>query len=265
MRSDSSPGRAGLRARLAVVAAVLAAALAAASCAGRELVRQYEYEEEIYLSLDGSATIYVNASLPALASLRGLPVPTNPDARVDRPAVRALYSSPVTKVTRVSAWRRFGRRFVQVRVDVDDVTRLGSAAPFSWSTYSIARRDNLVIYRQVMGHPAGGPVGNVGWNGSELTAVRLHLPSRIRYHNAGADNLRRGNILVWEQSLSERQAGKPLDIEARVEQTSILYSTLILFAVSGALALSLLALIVAWVVRRGRAAAKAEAGSPPKA
>jgi hypothetical protein len=261
MRFGSSPRFA----RLTIVAAFLVAVVGAAACGSRELVRQYEYEEEIFLSLDGSATIYVNASLPALANLRGLPVPTSPDARVDRPAVRALYTTPVTRVTRVSTWRRFGRRFVQVRVDVDDITRLGSAAPFAWSTYSMARRDNLVIYRQVMGNAAGAPVGNVGWSGSELTAVRLHLPSRIRYHNAGAENLRRGNILVWEQSLPERQAGKPLEIEARVEQTSILYSTLILFAVSGAVALSLLALIIAWVVRRGRIAATTGAGSPPKA
>jgi hypothetical protein len=82
-------------------------------------------------------------------------------------------------------------------------------------------------------------------------AVRVHLPSRIRYHNAGADNLKRGNILVWEQSLADRQAGKPLDIEARIEQTSILYTTLLLFAISGALAMAALGLIVWWVVRKG--------------
>jgi len=85
-------------------------------------------------------------------------------------------------------------------------------------------------------------------------AVRVHLPSRIRYHNAGADNLKRGNILVWEQSLKDRQAGKPLEIEARIEQASILYTTLLLFAISGALALLVLALIIWWVVRKGKRA-----------
>jgi hypothetical protein len=95
-------------------------------------------------------------------------------------------------------------------------------------------------------------VGDVGWKGNELIAVRVHLPSRIRYHNAGAGNLRRGNILVWEQSLADRQAGKPLEIEARIEQTSILFSTLILFAVSGLLALLVMAAIIWWVVRKGR-------------
>ena len=96
---------------------------------------------------------------------------------------------------------------------------------------------------------------DVGWKGTELVAFRIHLPSRIRYHNAGADNLKRGNILVWEQAFADRQAGTPLEIEARVEQTSILYSTLMLFLVSGALAMSMLALIIWWVVRKGKSSA----------
>jgi len=155
-------------------------------------------------------------------------------------------------VVRVSAWRRFGRRFVQVRLQVDDITKLGQAPMLAWSTYQIDRADDVLVYRQRMGSPAGKPVGSVGWNGSELVAVRLHLPSRIRYHNAGADNLRRGNILVWEQTLADRQAGKRLDIEARIERTSILYSTLVLFAVSGGLALLVMVLIIWWVVRKGK-------------
>ena len=47
---------------------------------------QYEYEEEIYLELDGSATVVVNASIPALVALRGLPLDPNPEARIDRDA-----------------------------------------------------------------------------------------------------------------------------------------------------------------------------------
>jgi len=140
-------------------------------------------------------------------------------------------------------------------MSVDDITKLGAAAPFSWASYALERRDGLVVYRQQLGAAAGKAVGNVGWKGDELVAVRVHLPSRIRYHNAGADNLKRGNILVWEQPLADRQAGTPLEIEARIEETSILYSTLVLFAVSGLLAILVLAAIVWWVVRRGRRAA----------
>jgi len=235
-----------------MMAAAVFAFMAAASCGGGGLVKYYEYDEDIYLSVDGSATIYLNASLPALVNLRGLDLDVRPTANVDRAKIRRLFTTEATRVTRVSRWRRFGRQFVQVRMSVDDVTKLGSAGPFSWATYQIDRRDNLIVYRQQLTGAAGKPVGDVGWKGSELIAVRVHLPSRIRYHNAGAGNLKRGNILVWEQTLADRQAGKPLEIEARIEETSILYSTLMLFAVSGLLALLALSVIIWWVVRKGR-------------
>jgi len=247
-------GRFGRTGGFFVFLALLAAA-GIAACSGGGLVKYYEYDEDVYLSVDGSATIYLNASIPALVNLRGLDLDTRPNASLDRAKVRGLFSTGVTRVTRVSRWRRFGRQFVQVRMAVDDISKLGSAAPFSWATYRVERRDGLVIYRQRLGESAGKPVGDVGWKGSELVAVRVHLPSRIRYHNAGPGNLKRGNILVWEQSLAERQAGKPLEIEARIEETSILYSTLMLFAVSGALAIMVLAAIIWWVVRKGRRAA----------
>jgi len=33
------------------------------ACGGGAMFRQYEYEEELYLSLDGAATVYVNSSI----------------------------------------------------------------------------------------------------------------------------------------------------------------------------------------------------------
>jgi hypothetical protein len=246
--------RSRISAGLAVVAVAAVVMAAGASACGGGLVKHYEYDEDIYLSVDGGATVYLNASVPALVNLRGLDLDPRPTANLDRAKVRRLFTSPATRVTRVSRWRRFGRQFVQVRMAVDDITKLATAAPFAWATYRIDRRDGLIVYRETIGAAAGKPVGDVGWKGSELIAVRVHLPSRIRYHNAGAGNLKRGNILVWEQTLADRQAGKPLEIEARIEETSILYSTLMLFAVSGALALIVLASIVWWVVRRGKRA-----------
>ena len=241
---------------LAIAAGLIATALGLSACAGG-LVKYYEYDEDIYLATDGSATIYLNASIPALVNLRGLDLDTRPTANVDRAKVRRLFSSDATRVTRVSRWRRFGRQFVQVRMSVDDIRTLGSATPFAWASYQLDRRDGVLVYRQVLGPAAAKPVGDVGWKGSELVAVRVHLPSRIRYHNAGAGNLKRGNILVWEQPLAARQAGTPLEIEARIEETSILSSTLTLFAASGLLALLLMAAIIWWVVRKGRRAASA--------
>ena len=238
----------------ATLAAALIAAAGAVACSGTGLVKQYEYDEDIYLSVDGSATIYINASVPALVNLRGMDLDTGATTQVDRGKIRTLFTTPATRVARVSRWRRFGRQFVQVRLAVDDITKLGSTPPFSWSTYQIERSDGLVVYRQVLGASHGKPVGDVGWKGTELVAVRVHLPSRVRYHNAGAGNLKRGNILVWEQLLADRQAGKPLEIEAHIEQASILYTTLLLFAISGALALLVLTLIIWWVVRTGKRA-----------
>jgi len=235
-----------------ILAGLLLGALGVSACGGAGLVKYYEYEEDVYLSIDGSATIYLNASIPALVNLRGMDLDVRPTANVDRAKVRRLFTTGATRVTRVSRWRRFGRQFVQVRMTVDDIRKLGSSPPFSWAAYQLDRRDGLAVYRQQLGAPAGRPVGDVGWKGNELIAVRLHLPSRILYHNAGAGNLKRGNILVWEQPLAERQAGTPLDIEARIEETSILYSTLLLFAASGALALLVLAAIIWWVIKKGR-------------
>jgi hypothetical protein len=140
-----------------------------------------------------------------------------------------------------------------VRLKVRDIRQLATVAPLAWSTYELSEREGLVVYRQVVGAAAGRDVGNVGWKGNELVAVRLHLPARIRYHNAGKDNLKRGNILVWEQSLAARQTGSPIEIEARMDRQSILFSTLKLFAVSGAVALAVMVVIIAWVVRMGRA------------
>jgi hypothetical protein len=213
------------------------------------LFRQYEYEEEVYLSLDGSATVYVNSSLPALNALRGMSLDTSPGTRVDTAAVRASYSSPSTRVIRVSQSRRSNRRFVHIRLDIDDIRKLGDVAPFAWSTYQFQRDGDLFVYRQAVGAAVGRDVGTVGWNGSEIAAFRLHLPSRIRYHNTKRD-VGRGNILVWEQPLAERLRGVPIVLDARMDAQSILYTTLWLFGGTFLAVAVVFVGILWWVMRR---------------
>ena len=126
--------RIGARARSRVGRALAAAVLALAVTAcgrGSGFFRQYEYEEDMYLSLDGSATIDVSSSIAALDALRGTAFDAGPTARVDRGRVRDYFETAVTHVRRVSTSRRNNRRFVHVRVDVDDVRRLQEAAPFA--------------------------------------------------------------------------------------------------------------------------------------
>jgi len=237
----------------AALVLVALAATSTVSCAGGGLFRQYEYEEDIYLSLDGTATVYVNASIAALDALRGTSFDTSPTARLDRDAVRRFYATPVTHVAQVTQSRRNGRRFVHVRVDVDNVRRLGATAPFQWSRYEFRRQDDLYVYQQSIGASANKDVGNVGWKGDELVAFRLHLPSKITYHNAGASNLKRGNILVWEQSLRARLRGEPLVLDARMQTQSILYRTLLLFGATFVAVAIAFALVIALVLRGGRA------------
>jgi hypothetical protein len=222
----------------------------AAACGGGSLFREYEYEEEMYLALDGSATLYVNSSIAALNALRGTAFDPEPNARVDRDAVRQHFTTPSSRVARVTTSRRRGRQYVHVRLDTDDVRMLGAAGPFSWSSYSLVQEGETVVYKQAV---AGGPSSlPPHWSGDELVAFRIHVPSVVEYHNAGPENLRRGNIVVWEQSLKDRLRGAPLELEVRMQPQSILYRTLILFASMFA-AVALLFGVVIWrIVRAGQ-------------
>jgi len=227
------------------------------------LFRQYEYEEDVYLSLDGSATVYVNASLPALNALHGTSFDVRPTARVDRDAVRAFYSAPATHVAWVRSSRRNNRRFVHVRLDVDDIRRLNAVLPFSWSAYQFYRDGDRYVFKQAIGAPPGRDVGaGAGsWSGRELVAFRLHLPSKIVDNNSGGD-VRRGNILVWEQTLADRLRGAPVDIEARMQTQSILYRTLWLFAATFVAVAIAFLFVIWWILKR--APARVESGSVPR-
>ena len=207
--------------RLRLRAALLTALMAAATsgCNGRNSVLgpQYQYEEDLTLSLDGSATLVVNASIPALVALRGFPLDTNPRARADLLGahVREAYTSPYAEVTRVAQWTRSGRRFVGVRLRIPKIELLPKAAAFSWATYDLHAADGHHVFVQNVGASAfkGGALESPMLDGNELVAFRLHLPSHIRYHNArDIDSnepraVQRGNILTWEQRLSDRLPG----------------------------------------------------------
>jgi hypothetical protein len=242
-----------------VALAALLVAIATVGCGRHLFGRPYEYEEDLYLSLDGSADLIVNASIPALVALRGLDLdPTS--TRVDRDKVRAAYESPVTTVTRVSRpWVRSRRRFVQVRIQVHDVRKLPAAKPFSWSRYELAADKGQHVFRQTVAASAfrPGTLKNVGWDGSEVVAFRLHLPSHIRYHNVRdletnePGRIERGNILTWEQRLTDRLEGEPLTMEARMDSESILYRTLWLFAGAFAAAVLLIIGLIWLTIRKG--------------
>lgn len=233
--------------------ALTAVALVLLTSCARPFGRQYEYEEEVYLAIDGSATVVVNASLASLVALHGVAVPLGPGAPVDRAAIRTIYSSEVTEVTRVSRpWRRDGRRFVQIRLDVTDIRKLPLTRPFAWARYSFGAAGEQLQFVQELGVVQGRAVGDVGWDGHELVAVRLHIPSRVTFHNAPSKTVERGNILTWEQPLQARLSGEPLRVEVRFGTQRILVLTVALFLVAMAAAAFTVAGLIWWVVRKGR-------------
>ena len=222
--------------------------------------RQYEYEEDLTIGIDGSGSLTINASLAALNALRGLDV--DPQASsVDRDRIRTLYESSAVRVRSVPRpWSRHGRQFVQINLEFDDVRRLHEAPTLSWSRYELVDQNGQHLFRQIVGASAlkPGTLKNVGWDGGEIVAFRLHLPSRILEHNARdletnePTGIHRGNILSWEQHLADRLDGKPVTLEVRMDSQSILYRTLFLFAGAFSAAVVTLVLLIWWTMRRGR-------------
>lgn len=267
------------RTRAALLAVLVAAAAACSGGTPSLFGQSYEYEEDLTLSLDGSATMIVNASLPALAALRGLPLPVDGKERVDRDRVRAAFASPYAEIVRVTTWTRSGRRFVGVRLRVPDIRALPKAAPFSWSRYDLHREGDQTLYQQTLGPPAPGAhlLPGVGWTGDEVVAFRLHLPSRINYQNSRTLDTNeprpaaRGNILTWSQRLKDRLAGRPIAWEngapgvmaVRMDSQSILYRTLWLFGLAFASAVAVLVFLIWLTMRRGKGqSAHQQAGTP---
>jgi hypothetical protein len=271
-----------MRSRTAAALLALVAAAAVAACGHRIafITPDYEYEEDLTLSLDGSATLVVNASVPALVVLRGLSLDTDLRTRADmlKARVHDLYDSPYSQVTRVSIWTRYGRRFVGVRLRVPDVRALPKIAPFSWAAYELRTDANQVVYRQTLSTAGvATPAAGTGWRGDEVIAFRLHLPARIRWHNSrdyrtnAPRDPSRGNILTWEQRLTDRLQGKPIAwsddhkpdvMEVRMDPESILHRTLWLFGLAFAAAVAAIAGLIWFAIRR--APSDPESSAPPR-
>jgi hypothetical protein len=243
-----------------VSAAFGGVALVFMTACSNPLGRQYEYEEQLYLGVNGSGTVVVNASIAALVTLRGLALDPSMQTRVNRDEVRALVEAGgCTGVEVGQPWVRRGRRFVQVNVTAADITAFERCTLLSWSSYQFMRSDEGIEFLQEVGPPTPGDLGSVNWNGSEIVGFKLHAPSRVFFHNVrrleddtpGAPD--RGNILTWEQRLADRRAGRPLRMEVRMGSESILFRTLWLFAAAFGAALAVIGGLIWMTVRRGRA------------
>jgi hypothetical protein len=251
-RPHSGSSRASRLKWTAVAVCVVLAIVGALLGLRSPMLHQYEYQEDLYLSLDGTASLFVSASLPALVALYGMDLPIDPASLVDRAKIRQAFGGPGVTVSAIRTWRRWGRRFVTVRLDTTDVRRLPAAPPFAAAAVEFGPFRSGYRLVERLGPPANRPIDPVGWDGGELVGFRWHIPSKIASHNTGEENFLRGNILVWEQPLTQRLAGVPLVMEVQMQPQSILYSALWLFAMSVVSAVAVVALLVWWVVGRGR-------------
>lgn len=244
-----------MRASCALVAGLLIAVAACSSPFGP----QYEYEEQVYLRVDGAATVVVDSSITALVALRGIALDPAAPASTDRAYLRSIFEGAGCHVDNVGQpWRRRGRRFVQIRISTPDVRTLSKCGLLNWSTYALGPNGDGLRYQQVVGAPIARDPGQVNWDGTELVAFKLHAPSKVRSHNVrrldidAPGDLERGNIMTWEQRLADRRTGKPIDIDVSMDSTSILYTTLWIFGGAATAAVGVLALIVWLTIRRGR-------------
>jgi hypothetical protein len=254
------------------VAAALVVAAAVTACNGRRgpLGPEYEYEEDLTLALNGSATLVVNASVPALIALRGLPLNAELKTRGDQltKQLQDLYASPFTRVGRISNWTRHGRRYVGIHLTVSDVRELPKVAPFSWAKYELREDGEQIVFRETLSKPPAAPdaLARVKLKGDEIVAFRLHLPARIRFQNSHyldrpeSRPTSRGNVLTWEQRLGQRIEGKPIAyaedktpdvMEVRMDRESILYRTLWLFGLAFLAALLVIGALIWFTMRRG--------------
>ena len=219
-------------ARRAGPALAVSALFLLSACSVNPLSRRYEYEEEIYVNLDGSATVYVNAAVPALVALRGVDLPLDASARLDRNDVRAIFETAGQRAcANVSTSRRDGptlRPRARRGPRHPPPERGGDHSPGPLRALRRQRRGRV--------HAAVGACGRAGRRAtsagpaSELVAFRLHLPSRVTFPQFPLEA-----SPAWQHHrLGAAARGAPRGHAAststsQMDSDSILASTLLLF------------------------------------
>jgi hypothetical protein len=219
----------------------------------------YEYEQEFWLKVDGSGTVYVTGRPDLWAAFKGLRA-GDPEGKATRDAAHALFERAGLQVNRVLLTRRGGRAYLFVSADFEDVNRLSGSPAFPELTISLRHEGERLRLQGRWQRPPSGEDGAAARDG--LMAVRFHLPSKIYEHKNAADGVERGNIVGWRQDVAAAFAGEPLEFAVVMDDRSILFSTVTLFACTVVAALAILALAFTLIARKGRKAL-VRAGGPP--
>ena len=243
-----------MRASMARLALALLLAASLRGCTA------YEYEHELWLRVDGTGTVHVTGRPALWTAFKGLALPADGDEDRSLDAVRALFERSGLRVRRVTLTHRGGQPYLFISADFEDVNRLPGSPAFPDLSLSLRPSGDRLRLEGRWARPPGRPDPDPAHR-EGLMAVRFHLPSKVYSHDNAMEGVERGNIVGWRQDVAQGLDGGTLRFGADMDRRSILLSTVTLFAAAIAVALALFALVIGWIVRRGRKAAGGIAGS----
>jgi hypothetical protein len=224
----------------------------------------YEYEHEFWLKVDGSGTVNVTGRPALWTAFKGLGRAEDPDGTATKQAVQELFDRSGLRVKRVTLTKRQGHAYLFISADFDDVNRLSYSPAFPDLRVALWRQGGRLRLDGSWQRPLEAP--DIGARDREgLMAVRFHLPSKVYGHRNAAEGVERGNILGWRQQVASGLDGGRLEFGAEMDERSILFSTVMLFAGAVVLAVILLSVALWAVVRQGRRDLERlpPSGSPP--
>ena len=231
MSEQQRPPRSQRRSALCVLCGLCVLLVSTVACGGAtSIFRQYEYEEEVYLSLDGTATVYVNSSLAALERAARHVVRREPDrARRCAGDPRVLRQPDDARDARQPvAPQRPPLRPRAARRRRRAPARRGGAVRVVDVRASARRR--LFIYRQTV-----GGFGRQGRRGPAAGTAGRSSRSGCTCRARSATTTRGPRSAATSSSGSSRSptgcAASRCMLEARMDPQSILYRTLWLFGI----------------------------------
>ena len=209
----------------------------------------YEYEEEVFLEVDGSGEIRMSGSTAAVAALHGLD-----EASVE--SARQLFEGEGVEVLSALETERERRKFVHVQARFSDWEKLCRIPAFRDRGCRLARGGKDLALELSL--PSPRAAASESLEPQALLALRYHFPGTIRYHNSPSD-IERGNILSWKRTLREHFAGRPLDLAVRFDRRTILAATARVAGLALGLVIASIATALWVMVWKGRRQLRTEA------
>jgi hypothetical protein len=219
----------------------------------------YEFEHEFWLNTDGSGSFVVTAPPWVWNAAKNVGEARDPGATVNERTVLALFQDAAIRNPRVREVTRGGRPYITVAADFSDLNALSRTKAFPDLQIALRREGERLLLSGAWRRPeaAGAAQGDV----AGLMAVRFHLPSEIFEHRNAYAGVERGNILSWRRELREGMAGAPIEFGAAMGARSVLSATLGLFGLAILTGLGMIASVLFYFTRRGRAGGR-EVPSP---